>query len=220
MSKRRVDPSILPLVALATLLLSSPLAAQGPIHASFAGFGVAGTNLDRLVAGATQSFSGTTVTGEGRLSFWRLSLDARYAEGDLTDDLDNTLRFVEAEALIGIRPIPWINLQFGPVVRKTEESSGSGTVSFWEARALAEAALIPTIVSGHFGMWFAPAADSEDIDTFDNRLGAEAGLVLRAGRLPILAHFGYRISHAKFEQDFREETVQHLYFVLGIELGR
>ncbi len=220
MSKRRLDPSSLALVALTTLLLASPLAAQGPVHASFAGFGIAGTNLDRLADGVRQKFSGTTLTGEGRLSFWLLFLDARYAEGDLTDDLDNTIRFVEAEAMLGIHPIPWIALQFGPVMRKTEEASGSGIVSFWEARALAEAALIPTIVSGHFGMWFAPAADSGDIETFDSRLGAEAGLVIRAGRLPILAHLGYRISHANFQKDFQEETVQHFYFALGVELGR
>jgi hypothetical protein len=205
--------------ALTALLASSNAIAQMPMGSSLAALGLARSSLDIETITGTQRLTGTSLTGDGRLSFWKLVLDVRYLEGELSDDAsDITRRLIEAEALIGVRPIPWVALMFGPRVRKIATGPDSESSVFWTVRAQAEAALLEPFLFSYVGIWQMLFGNADN-GSFDNGQGAEAGLVLKMESVPIWARFGYRIDRASFQNIARDETTQHLVVVVGLDVS-
>src|SRR6185503_4158585 len=121
--------------------------AQAPRH--FLGGEAA---LMRLQSTATSSpaLEGLVVGGLGRVSVWRLELEARYGEGRLEAGAGQSRRdLVEGEVMLGIRPVPWISLKAGPHARGFLVDGVTERWLLWDARLRVDAFVAAPAIRGY-----------------------------------------------------------------------
>jgi hypothetical protein len=184
------------------------------------GIGVADSKLETQLDSLSEQFAGSMLAAEGRVTFWKLLLDARFFGGELENRRgDAATELLIGEAMLGIRVVPWLAVKSGLRIRSLKTDSRKDTWYFWEALLHAEAPLLAPWLYSYVEVYFDLAADVGDSHALDRGQGAEAGVVLRAGPIPLWVRFGYRIDHAEFEGQVSEETVQHAFLTLGIDPG-
>ena len=168
----------------------------------------------------TDQFTGTTLGGEGGLSFGPLVLRFDYAQG-IVSPVGGTAAardLIEGGVRIGVRPIRWLTLSGGPHARAYVFEGRSLRWVFWEVRGRTEAAFIGSAVTGYLEAWRAVSADVNVPEAFDHADGGEAGIVLQLSRVPLQARLAYRIDHAVLGGGSRLETVEGV--VVGLSLAR
>ena len=207
--------------AIAALMLASAGGAEAQSFSRHISGSVVFTQLDTEVVPAsgepsTEGFSGAAVGFQGVLSLWRLELGVRYLYGGLDSDQgDVKLDFVEAEFLIGYRPIPWFTVKAGPHARAFESQAGTERWLFWELRARAQAALIAPQLGSYVELWGSVVGDVNFGPGFGGGRGLEAGLSYEPMSIPLWGRISYRIDRGTVSGGSRSDSVQEVLIGLG-----
>ncbi len=194
-------------------------------HAQTAEKSVAGTllltRLDREltpVSGSpsNESFSGVALGLEGTVPVWRFELDLRYLYGKLnSDNPDLDLDLVEAELMLGLRPLPWVVLKAGPHARAFNTVESTERWLFWEIRARVEAGLLTPRLGSYFELWGALVGNVNFGPSFGGGRGAEAGLTYSPQSLPVRGRIGYRIDRGSVSGGSIFDSVQQVVIGFG-----
>ena len=168
----------------------------------------------------TDQFTGTTLGGEGGLSFGPLVLRFDYVQGTVSPVGGTAAArdLIEGGVRIGFRPLRWLTLSGGPHARAYVTDGRSLRWVFWEVRGRTESAFIGSAVTGYVEAWRAVSADVNLPETFDYAHGGEAGIVLQLSRVPVQARVAYRLDHAVLGGGSRLETVEGV--VVAVSLAR
>ncbi len=208
-------------LAALTLCVSLPLASAAGQGRFYVGALVGAGRLDAELGGAgapRDELTGAIFGFEGRATIWKVELDLRYATGTLEADQSQlALDLVEAELLVGVRPISWVTLRVGPHARSfTPESGGTDRWLFWEVRGRVEPAVLAPQLRTYFEIWAALAGDVNFGSGFGGGRGLEAGLMYRFRGAPFWGRVGYRVDRGSLENGARKDSVQELLLVVGV----
>jgi len=208
-------------LALLALCLSLPPARAAGQARYYAGGLVGAGRLDSELGGPDtprDELTGALFGFEGRASIWKLEVDVRYVTGTFEADGSRlALDLVEAELLLGVRPISWITLRVGPHARSfTPESGGTDRWLFWEVRGRVEPAVLAPQLRTYFEIWAAVAGEVNFGSGFGGGRGLEAGLTYRLRQAPFWGRIGYRVDRGSLESGARKDSVQELLLVVGV----
>ena len=205
-------------VVLVAGLFSLPLASQSALRLSVAGEG-ASVRARSLTAAGRERVDGFLLLGEGALARGRGRLRLRYGQGRLTSDSSGvpSRSLTEGEALVGVAALPWLDFWAGPHARSYVTDFGNQRWLFWEARASADATLVPGQLQSFFDGWVAVAGRVNAPEAFGSARGATGGMVAHIARPALWLRLTYRIDQARLASG-RRETVEAVAFSLGSDL--
>jgi hypothetical protein len=205
-------------LAAALCVAAAPLAGQSSLRLSAAGEGAA-VRARSLISTGRERLDGFLFAGEGRLSRGRGLLRLRYGQGRLTSDSVGVQprSLTEGEALVGVAALPWLDLWAGPHARSYVTNLGNQRWLYWEARASANAQLVPGQLQSCFDGWVAVAGRVNVPEGFGSARGAEAGVVALIARPALRLRLTYRIDQARLAAG-RRETVEAVALSVGRDL--
>lgn len=207
-------------VILSAPLLLAPAIAHAQQQTSVVGTLLL-TRLDRElvpVSGnpANESFSGVALGFEGTLPVWRFELDVRYSNGNLSSNIPELdLDIVEAEVLVGLRPLPWVVLKAGPHARAFKTVRSTERWLFWEIRARVEAGLLTPRLESYLELWGALVGNVNFGQSFGSGRGVEAGLIYQHQSLPLMGRIGYRIDRGSVSGGSIFDSIQQVLIGVG-----
>lgn len=203
------------------LAVGGVFAASGVAHAqeratlTFSGSGAYVWVRDDGSAPAVQR-RGPVLAGEGRVSLRGVTLAASLLEGQLQDVGSSSQRdLVEARVIVAGRPLPWLELSVGPVVRAYVADSTTERWVFWQARARVSAPIVATRLSSYFELWRALSSQVNLVTAPGRVQGGEAGVVYRPPRGTVWVRLGYRIDDAALRA-VGSETLEAVTFSVGM----
>jgi hypothetical protein len=182
------------------------------------------TRLDREVVPlsgnpSNENFTGVALGLQGTVPLWVFELDVRYLNGKLNSkNPDVDLDLVEAEVLLGLRPLPWIVLKAGPHARAFQTVQSTERWLFWEIRARAEAGLLAPRLGTYLEFWGALVGNVNFGPSFGSGRGAEAGLTYHFGTVPLWGRIGYRVDRGSVSGGAIFDSVQQV--LIGFGYGR
>jgi hypothetical protein len=206
-------------VAIAVLALPAVAAAQERAAFAFSGAAayawVRGDTAAVVGAGRVQH-RGPVFAGEGRVTLRGVTLAASLLEGRLQGVSSAAARdLIEARVSVAGRPVPWLELAVGPVVRAYVADSTTERWVLWQARARVDAPIIATRLSSYFELWRA-LSSQVNLGTAAGRVqGGEAGVVYRPPRSTVWMRLGYRIDDAALPA-VGSETLEAVTFSVGM----
>lgn len=201
------------------LVVSMALAAAPALAQERAAFAFSGTGAYVWVRGDTGALAvqrrGAVFAGEGRVSLQGVTLAASLLEGRLQDASNASPRdLVEARVFIAGRPLPWLELAAGPVVRAYVADSTERWV-FWQARARVDAPIVATRLSSYVELWHS-LSSQVNLGTAAGRVqGGEAGVVYRPPTGAVWMRLAYRIDDAALHAG-GSETLEAITFSVGL----
>ena len=140
---------------------------------------------------------GPVLQGEGRVSLRGVTLAASLLEGRLQGVTTPSQRdLVEARVVIAGRPVPWLELAVGPVVRAYVADSVTERWVFWQAGGRVEAPIIATQLTSYVALWRTLSSRVNLAAAAGRVQGGEAGVIYRLPRGPVWMRLGYRIDDA------------------------
>ncbi len=170
---------------------------------------------------ANRQLSGMAFGGMVDFSWRFLRLDVRYLEGGISADSDSGDEdIVEGELMLGVAPLSWLAVKFGPHIRSFVTPQGTERWFFWEGR-LATAAKLgsPNLVT-YFQAWYVFSSDVDAVQSYDSGKGVEGGIRLSLSRLPFYGDLGYRMDQSKLGDGAATQTVEQLIVAIGWMIGR
>jgi len=196
---------------------SPPLAGQSALRLSAAAEG-ATVRTRSLIPSGRERLDGYLFAGEGLLSRGRARLRLRYGQGRLTSDSAGVQprSLTDAAALLGVAALPWLDFWAGPHARSYVTDLGNQRWLYWEARASANAQLVPGQLQSFFDGWVAVAGRVNVPESFGSARGAEVGVIARIARPALRLRLAYRIDQARLAAG-RRETVEAIALSLGRE---
>ncbi len=184
------------LFATGALALGPGVRAQQRPAVAFSGAGaVVWVRSD--TAGGAVRFRGPVLAGEGRLSLRGVTLTAGLLEGRLQPVGAGAPRdLVEAHVSVAARPLPWLEVSAGPVVRAYVADTVTERWVLWQARARLEAPIVIARVSSYVELWRALSSSMSLVPAAGRVQGGEAGVVYRPPRGPVSLRLAYRVDDA------------------------
>jgi hypothetical protein len=191
---------------------------QSTLRLSAAGEGAA-VRARSLIPAGRERLDGFVFAGEGLLARGRWLLRLRYGQGRLTSDSTGVQprSLTDGEALVGVAALPWLDLWAGPHTRSYVTDLGNQRWLYWEARASANAQLVPGQLQSFFDGWVAVAGRVNVPESFGSARGAEAGVIALIARPALRVQLTYRIDQARLAAG-RRETVEAVALSLGRDL--
>lgn len=163
---------------------------------------------------------GPVLAGEGRVTLQGLSLTASLLEGRLQSVTSGTPRdLVEARVAIAGRPVPWLELAAGPVVRAYVADSTTERWVFWQARARVDAPIVVASLTSYVELWRTFSSQVNLATPAGRVQGGEAGVVYQLPRNPVWVRLGYRIDDAAVGA-VGSETLEAITFAVGMTVGK
>jgi hypothetical protein len=195
-----------------------PLAGQSTLRLSAAGEGAA-VRARSLIATGRERLDGFLFTGEGLLARGRGLLRLRYGQGRLTSDSAGVQRrsLTDGSVLVGVAALPWLAFWAGPHARSYVTDFGNQRWLYWEARASANAQLVPGQLQSFFDGWVAVAGRVNVPESFGSARGAEAGVIALIARPALRLRLTYRIDQARLAAG-RRESVEAVALSIGRDL--
>ena len=206
-----------PLPLCATLLALAPgMRAQQRPTVSFAGT-AAFVWVRSDTAGGAVRLRGPVLAGEGRLALGRVALAAGLLEGRLNPVAAAAAPrdLVEARLAVAARPLPWLEVAAGPVVRAYVADAVTERWVFWQARARADAPIVTARLASYVELWRALSSRLNLASPAGRMQGGEAGLVYRPPRGAWWVRMAYRVDDAAFSVG-GGETLEAISFTVGV----
>ena len=203
------------LVCATLLALALELGAQQRPAVSFAGAG-AFVWVRSDTAGGAMRLRGPVLAGEGRLALGRVALAAGLLEGRLQPVALATAPrdLVEARLAVAARPVPWLELAAGPVVRAYIADNVTERWVFWQARARVDAPIVTTRLASYVELWRALSSQLNVPSPPGRVQGGEAGLVYRPARGVWWLRAAYRVDDAALSAG-SSETLEAISLAVG-----
>jgi hypothetical protein len=199
------------------MLASSTLAAQLPRGLALEA-GAARLRLEERSGADTTLFSGSGFVVEGRLAAGPVGLELGYTQGTLESDQAGGpgRDVVEGRALLGVRPVSWLELAVGAHARAYLTPAGTVRWTFWRTRARAEGALLTPMLRTYLELWAAPLTSVNEPEGGGAASGGEGGLRARIPGSPVWVRLAYAIDRAALKGDARVETLDGVILALGV----
>lgn len=208
-------------VILSALLLLAPTVTDAQVSRTSVTGTLLLTRLDRELVPVSgnptnESFTGVALGLAGTVPLWRLELDVRYLNGNLGSSTpDLSLDLVEAEMLVGLRPLPWFVVKAGPHARAFKTERSTERWLFWEIRARIEAGLLTPRLESYLELWGALVGNVNFGQSFGSGRGVEAGLTYQHQSLPLLGRIGYRIDRGSVSGGSIFDSIQQVLIAVG-----
>jgi hypothetical protein len=169
--------------------------------------------LGKDSAGLSGAWRGPVASGAGSIAVGWFTLAAGLVEGRLiaAPAGPGRLDLVEGWALVGARPLSWLEISAGPEVRALVSDSASRRVSSWRIAAGVRGPSTPGGMSSYLEVWRSLAVGG---DAQRGRWqGGEAGLTVPLGT-PLRLRIGYRVDD--IAEGSRRETLKALTMTLDL----
>jgi hypothetical protein len=125
---------------------------------------------------------------------------------------------VQATVFVGARPLPWLELSAGPVVRAYVTDSASERWVLWQARARVDAPIVAGSVASYAEFWRTLASDVSLGPGAGRVQGGEAGVLYQPPQTRIWLRLAYRVDDALVGAMARSETVEAVLVSVGVGL--
>ena len=197
------------------VILAAPLAAGAQeLSPIILGADATTTRVVRDVA-TSQLLEGSVLGAKASVSFRRLQVEGRYAEGSLvpsgtlgTDDE----KYVDARIVARVAVKPYLSVGAGSHLRAFVTPAGTARWSRMELHARTEGELINGLARVRIDAWVAASASSNVQGGGTGAMGGEAGLLLRIPNTPTALHLMYTADRGTFANGGSE-------FVEGVRIG-
>jgi hypothetical protein len=180
---------------------------------------LARVHLHASGSGIAETLSGVVAEGQGRVQLGSFVVQATYAQGRLAADSGAAAArdVVQASLAVAARPLPWLTVAAGPLLRAYAAAGTTERWVFWRARARAAGPVIFGTLRAHAEGWIALASSvNTDLGAGGAR-GGEAGLTMLVPNTALWARFAYVVDQARMKNGARIETLESV--VLSIGLG-
>lgn len=212
----RTHVAVLAALIAAGSALAAPLASQQRLayRAGVTATGV--TARSALPADPQQRVSGLALGVEGDLAWNRLALHLGYLRGSLRPHGAAEARDqVEGYALVGVSPLPGVEILTGPHARAYVVDGLTERWLFWGLRARYEAPILDPAVGGYAELWGALGGSVSVAEPFNSARGGSAGLRFRLAAGRVAVRLGYMIDEARLGAGTRRETVEGITVAVG-----
>lgn len=169
-------------------------------------------------AGGAVRLRGPVLAGEGRVALHGVALAVGLLEGRLQPVSASGPRdLIEARVSVAARPVPWLEMSAGPVVRAYVADSVTERWVLWQARARVEAPIVTARVASYLELWHTLASRMSLVPGAGRVQGGEAGVVYRPPQGRLSLRLAYRVDDAVVSAGASEtlEAVS-LAVVLGV----
>lgn len=200
------------LLALAACVVAVPLEAQ-----SFrAGATAVAARLTTPFSPGEPLLTGALAGGVGEVDAGVLHLGGTYLQGRVTGPNNIAWDVVEGDAVLAVRPAPWVSVGFGPHARSY--LTGSGTIRWvvWSARAGLALPLASDAVRATLDSWAALAGSVDGTTPYGSARGLTGGLSVRIPRTRVWARGTYRAEHLALAGGAGVETYEELGIGVGL----
>lgn len=169
-------------------------------------------------AGGVERLRGLVIGGRLRFTLLPVSVDLAYSQGRLTAYTQGTASrdIVEGSVLASARPLPWLALKVGPVLRAFPAPGGTERWVMWQGRAHADAPLLEGEWLAYGELWVALASSVNVNPGAGGARGAEAGLTVQLPQSPLWARLAYLVDQSSFKSGARTESLQTVVLTVGI----
>ncbi len=197
-------------------LAASGAAAQLPRGLTLEG-AAATARLRTTSTGGAEALSGPTLGAEAAFARRAVSLRVGYLQGRLTPDSGSPAArdLVEGWALVGYRPLAWLDLEGGAHARAWVTPAVTARRLFFELTARAEVPVVARDALVYVALTRAMAAGAGAGDAVLSARGGEGGLIVRPPRLPVTVRLAYRIDRTRLRAAEREETFDGVSLAVG-----
>ncbi len=164
---------------------------------------------------------GPGLGAEGRVDLNGLLFGAGLMEAGLKSAAGGTAPprdFVQGAVFAGGRPVPWLELTIGPVIRAYVTDSTTERWVFWQARARVDAPIVAGRLASYLEAWRAVSSDVNLPASPGRAQGGEAGVVYQLPQRPIRLRLAYRIDDALLGPAAGNETVEMITLSLSTVL--
>ena len=166
------------------------------------------------------SLRGPAFGGEGRVSVNDLVFGLGLLEGQLkpVGGVGGAPQrdVVQGTVFVGGRPVPWLEMTAGPVVRAYVTDSTTERWVFWQARARVDAPIVVGKLASYLEVWRAFSSDV-NLPTGAGRIqGGEAGVVFQPPQRPVWLRLSYRMDDALLGGPGGNETMEAITLSGGI----
>jgi hypothetical protein len=206
------------LAALAALLAPRLAPAQrgAPLVVLRADAGVLWTRSDTGIARG--ALRGPALAAEARVYVRGLIVGGGILEGRLQPVVGPGAQrdLVQGTVFVGARPLPWLELSAGPVVRAYVTDSASERWVLWQARARVDAPIVAGSVASYAELWRTVASDVSLGPGAGRVQGGEAGVLFQPPQTRFWVRLAYRVDDALVTA--RSETVEAVLVSVGVGL--
>ena len=141
---------------------------------------------------------GPVLGGEGRLIFNGFSVGVGLSSGTLqTADQGTAKRdLIEGHLLVAARPLPWLEMSLGPLVRAYVTDAATERWVVWQARARVDAPIVTSSLTSYLELWRAVSSQVNLAPGAGRVQGGEAGVTYRPPQRPFSLRLAYRVDDA------------------------
>ncbi|HKI96495.1 MAG TPA: hypothetical protein VJ992_14495 [Gemmatimonadales bacterium] len=202
----------LPVALALALLLTVPLEAQ----TLRAGAVAAAARVTTPFSSGEPTLTGALAGGVGEVDLGVLALAGTYLQGRVTGTNNIAWDVVEGDAVLAVRPAPWVSIGFGPHARSY--LTGAGTVRWvlWSARAGVALPLATDAMRATFDLWAALAGSVDGTTPYGSARGLTGGLSVRIPRTRLWALGTYRAEHLALSGGAGVETYEEIGVGVGL----
>ena len=141
---------------------------------------------------------GPVLGGEGRLVFNGFSVGLGLSSGTLQAANQPSAKrdLIEGRLLVAARPLPWLEMSVGPLVRAYVTDAVTERWVFWQARARVDAPIVTSGLASYVELWRAVSSQVNLVAGAGRVQGGEAGVAYRPPQRPFSLRLAYRVDDA------------------------
>ena len=169
---------------------------------------------------ARGAMRGPTVAAEAGVQLSGVIVGVGLLEGRLqsVDGTPGRRDLVQGAVFAGVRPVPWLELSGGPVVRAYVTDSASERWVLWQARARVDAPIVAGSLTSYAELWRA-VTSAVSLGPGAGRVqGGEAGVLFQPPQKRFWVRLAYRVDDALVGGVARSETLEAVLVSVGMGL--
>jgi hypothetical protein len=141
---------------------------------------------------------GPVLGGESRLVFNGFSVGLGLSSGTLQAANQTSAKrdLIEGRLLVAARPLPWLEMSVGPLVRAYVTDAVTERWVFWQARARVDAPIVTSGLTSYVELWRAVSSQVNLVAGAGRVQGGEAGVAYRPPQRPFSLRLAYRVDDA------------------------
>ena len=191
---------IVRLIGIGVLAAPALAHSQGRPSVSFRGdAGFVWVRSDTAPAGAGAiRLRGPVFGAEGRLVFNGFSVGVGLSSGTLqaADQGSAKRDLIEGRLLVAARPLPWLEMSVGPLIRAYVTDAVTERWVVWQARARVDAPIATSGLTSYVELWRAVSSQVNLVAGAGRVQGGEAGVTYRPPQRPFSLRLAYRVDDA------------------------
>jgi hypothetical protein len=183
-------------------MLVSVTQAQERATFAFRGDAAAVWLRQETAPGVVQQLRGPALGAQGRVNYGPLTFGAGLIEGRLDAASGGTgggaaRDLVEGRAFVAARPLPWLEVSLGPLLRAYVTDSATERWVVWQGRARIDAPILTARLTSFVELWRGLSSRVTFPPFLAGRVqGGEAGVVYKPPRGPLWWRLAYRVDDA------------------------